>query len=252
MPLNSTAAIDKGFDATPDVVTDGAGLWIAAWSSGNTADGSLATDRDILIASSLDAGATWTDPAPLNSTAAADSNSDWTPRLATDGRGHWLAVWSSADNLDDTIGVDRDILVSRSSDNGRTWTPSKALNLNAAVDAREDSSPTLVTDGLGNWLVAWHAWGGLSYDDGSDADVVVAYSRDNGATWSVPMHANKQARQDEVDDILPGIATDGAGNWVALWQAFHVDAEMSGMNEWRVIAIQGRIEDRPDELATTE
>jgi len=250
MPLNTTAAVDKGFDASPDIVTDGAGLWIAAWSSGDSGDGKLGTDRDILISRSEDAGATWTDPAPLNSTAADDENSDWTPRLATDGRGNWVAVWSSADSLGDTIGVDRDILVSRSVDNGRTWGQAKALNLNAGVDSREDSSPTIVTDSLGNWLVAWHAWGGLSYDDGSDADVVVAYSRDNGASWSVPMHANPQARQDTVDDILPSLATDGAGHWVAMWQSFMPDESMTGETEWRVYAVQAHIADKPDELAT--
>ena len=42
--------------------------------------------------------------------------------VTTDGVGNWLAVWRSTENLGGTIGTDQDILVSRSSDAGATWT----------------------------------------------------------------------------------------------------------------------------------
>ena len=243
--LNSNAQKDTGFDATPDIATDGAGNWLSVWSSGDSRGGSIGTDRDILIARSADAGATWTGPAPLNSNATSDSNSDWSPRLATDGRGHWVAVWTSADSLGDAIGADRDVLTSRSRDNGTTWSQAKALNQNAAVDSREDSSPDIVTDGLGNWMVAWHAWGGFTYDDGSDADIVVSHSSDNGRTWSPPHDANRHARRDNVDDLLPGLATDGAGHWVAVWQSFHPPRSRTEDFEWRVLAARGAIGHEP-------
>ncbi len=240
-PLNTNAATDDGFDTSADIVTDGSGRWIAAWSAGDSRGASLGMDRDILIARSDDAGATWTDPAPLNSSATSDSNSDWSPRLASDGRGHWVAVWTSNDSLGDSIGVDRDVLMSRSSDNGNSWSPARALNLNAAVDSREDASPTIVTDGVGHWLVAWHAWGGFTYDDGSDADIVVAYSSDDGMTWSVPVHANTLADSDVVDDIQPGLATDGAGTWIAIWRAFYPPADLAASSEWRINAARATI-----------
>jgi len=240
-PLNTNAMVDRGFDTSPDIVTDGAGRWLVVWSSGESGGG-VGADRDLLIARSDDDGASWTDPAPLNSNATSDENSDWSPRLASDGRGHWVAVWTSADSLGEAIGVDRDVLISRSIDNGMSWSQARALNQNAAVDTREDSSPVIVTDGLGNWLVAWHAWGGFTYDDGSDADIVAAYSHDNGATWSVPVHANRRAQKDNVDDILPGLATDGAGHWVAVWQSFHPPSVAAGASEWRVVAVRGTIE----------
>ena len=249
IPLNNNAATDKGFDATPDIVTDASGRWLAVWSSGDSRGGKIGADRDILIARSDDNGATWSDPAPLNSNATSDENSDWTPRLASDGRGTWIAAWSSADSLGDTIGVDRDILVSRSTDNGRSWSPVRALNSNAAVDAREDSSPSIASDGLGNWLVAWHAWGGLTYSDGSDADIALVYSSDDGETWSPPIHLNQGSGSDTVDDLLPALATDGAGRWVAVWQAFHPPDDTGKNSEWRILASPGVLENAADARA---
>jgi Neuraminidase (sialidase) len=242
MPLNNNASADKGFDTSPDIVTDASGRWLCAWSAGDSGIQGIGTDRDILIARSDDKGATWTDPAPLNSNATSDENSDWTPRLASDGRGNWVAVWSSADSLGDTIGVDRDILVSRSTDNGTSWSTARALNRNAAGDAREDAAPSIASDGTGNWLVIWQAWGGLSYRDGSDADIAVAYSMDDGASWTDPVHINEHAMSDDVDDILPSLATDGAGHWVATWQSFHPPDETAKTSEWRLLAAAGLLE----------
>ena len=247
--LNNTATTDKGFDTSPDIVTDASGRWLAAWSAGDSGIASIGTDRDILIARSDDAGATWSDPAPLNSNATSDENSDWTPRLASDGRGNWIAVWSSADSLGDTIGVDRDILVSRSMDNGSSWSTARALNRNAAVDAREDSAPTIASDGMGNWLVAWHAWGGLNYRDGSDADIAVAYSADDGTTWSEPVHINENPSRDGLDDLLPSLATDGAGHWLTVWQAFHPPDASVKTSEWRVLAAPGLLAGEAEPLA---
>ena len=55
--------------------------------------------------------------------------------MTTDGAGNWVAVWDSGDSLGGTIGTDHDILVSRSSDAGATWTAPAALNTNAATDS---------------------------------------------------------------------------------------------------------------------
>ena len=44
------------------------------------------------------------------------------PQVTTDGAGNWVAVWDSYDTLGGTIGTDYDILVSRSTNNGATWT----------------------------------------------------------------------------------------------------------------------------------
>ena len=235
-PLNNNAPTDKGRDSSPDIITDASGRWLAAWSSADSGLEGIGADRDILIAHSDDNGAAWSDPAPLNSAATSDDNNDWTPRMASDGRGHWIAVWSSADSLGDTIGVDRDILISVSTDNGDTWSASRALNRNAAVDSAEDSAPVIVSDGLGNWIVAWSAWGDLGYAAGSDADIAIAYSADDGASWTEPTHINDRAAGDAVDDLLPALATDGRGHVVGVWQSFNPPDENAKDSEWRILA----------------
>jgi hypothetical protein len=236
MPLNNNATTDKGFDSSPEVITS---VGAAVVVGGRFGIQGIGTDRDILIARSDDMGATSTDPAPLNSNATSDENSDWTPRLASDGRRKWVAVWSSADSLGETKGVDRDILVSRSADNGDSWSTARALNRNAAVDSREDASPAIASDGTGSWLVIWHAWGGLNYRDGSDADIAIAYSVDDGQSWSEPVHINERPMSDGIDDLLPSLATDGVGHWVAAWQSFQPPDETTKASEWRVLAAPG-------------
>jgi Neuraminidase (sialidase) len=163
--------------------------------------------------------------------------------VATNRRGDWVAVWSSTEDVDGLLGTDRDVFVSRSSDNGQSWSKSGPLNTNAADDPREDSSPVIVTDGVGNWLSIWHAWGGLTYLDGSDADIIVAYSRDAGRTWSDPAPINRESSEDEGDDLFPGIATDDSGHWVAIWQTFFSIPGNVTESEWRVVAAPGAIED---------
>jgi len=106
--LNANAAIDAGNDRRVRVITDGSGSWIAVWESDNSLGGTLGTDWDVLVARSSDHGATWPFPAALNANADSDVGDDLRPRVATDGAGHWVAVWYSNDALGGTAGNDED------------------------------------------------------------------------------------------------------------------------------------------------
>ncbi|NIU61853.1 MAG: hypothetical protein GWN66_11330, partial [Pseudomonas stutzeri] len=145
--LNSNAASDSGDDDVPSVATDGAGNWVAVWTSAEDLGGTIGTDKDILVSRSSDDGATWTAPAELHSHFAADDGNDqlYSP-LATDGAGNWLVVWASHDDLDDLgwdLGPDSDILCSRSTDNGATWSAPAPVN----SDAETDRTDSLGSDG---------------------------------------------------------------------------------------------------------
>ncbi|MFH0793093.1 MAG: hypothetical protein V2A74_03575, partial [bacterium] len=50
--LNSNAATDSSYDQSPQVTTDGAGNWVAVWSSDNSLGGTIGPDFDILVARS--------------------------------------------------------------------------------------------------------------------------------------------------------------------------------------------------------
>ncbi len=175
VPLNSNAATDSGTDHFPQVATDGFGNWVAIWSSTDSLGGTIGTDYDILVARSIDNGATWTPPVPLNSNAASDTGHDRYPQvLLTDGNGSWVASWSSTDMLGGTVGSDFDILVSRSKDNGATWTAPQPLNTNAATDVGTDVICRMDQDARGNWVALWYSNDGLGGSFGNDNDILFA------------------------------------------------------------------------------
>jgi len=217
--LNTNAASDLGVDTYSEVTTDGAGHWLAVWNSSDDLGGTIGTDRDILVARSTDNGATWTDPAALNTNAATDSGGDWWPQVTTDGAGHWLAVWYSYDTLGGTIGTDQDILVARSTNNGATWTAPAPLNTNAGADSEYDTHPQVATDGGSNWVAVWQSVDSLDGTIGEDGDVLLARSTNNGATWTAPAPLNSSAAADSEVDEQPALTTDRAGNWLAVWMS---------------------------------
>ena len=221
--LNTNAATDTGIDLVSDVTTDGAGNWVAVWYSNENLGGAIGTDYDVLVARSTDNGATWTAPVALNTNAYTDADLDFRPQLTTDGGGNWLAVWESVNSLGGTVGYDYDIFVSRAVADTSwpwTWTAPVTLNTNADTDAGPDWNPQLTTDGAGNWLAVWRSQEILLGGNlGLDWDILVARSTDNGATWTAPAALNTNAATDTGDDDAPQLATDQAGNWVAVWES---------------------------------
>jgi len=219
-PLNTNAATDESNDWYPQLRTDALGTWVAVWHSIDSLGNTIGTDRDILVARSLDAGITWSPPVPLNTTAETDTGEDRTPQLATDGQGSWIAVWPSTEDLGDSIGSDYDILMARSLDGGVTWTPPTPVNTNAATDSRDDLVAQLAVSSQGNWVVVWASEDTLGGTIGTDSDILVARSSDGGVTWSPPEPANANAVADAYPDFRPQVAIDTLGRQVLMWQSY--------------------------------
>jgi len=217
-PLDPAAASDGGSEGQAAVATDGLGTWVALWQANAALGGTLGADFDVLVARSTDGGASWSAPAPLHANAAADAGADATPRLAADGAGAWVAVWSSRDSLGGTKGTDADVLFVRSLDGGATWSAPSLVHANGAGDAGHDAEPQVVHDGAGGWVVAWQSSDTLGGTKGADNDIVVATSPD-GAAWSAPMPIHPSAASDASSDTAPSLASNGRGGLVAVWQA---------------------------------
>lgn len=217
--LNSSATGNIGLNFEPDLAADEEGNWLAVWQSGDSLGGTIGTESDILLARSMDAGATWTAAAALNANAASDSGADSKPRIAIDGAGTWIAVWESEDTLDGTIGSDPDILLARSLDTGATWTAPVALHANAGFDTGTDSNPAIATDAAGTWIAVWESDDPLGGTIEADTDILVSRSTDGGVSWTTPEPVHSNAMTDTEADANPAIAADGAGNWGVVWNS---------------------------------
>jgi hypothetical protein len=133
------------------------------------------------------------------------------PTIETDGAGNWMTVWGSP------IGTDRDLLISRSSDDGTTWTPAAALNSNAYDDSGDDSGVDLATDGTGFWLAVWGTRNSLDDTIGTDTDMVWARSFDFGTTWSFPQPVDPAIAAGDEPETYAYIASDGEDHWLLVW-----------------------------------
>jgi hypothetical protein len=224
--LNSNGTIDSWDDVNPQLVTDGAGNWVAIWMS-HYQPHIYGTDWDLFTARSTDNGETWSNPVLLNTDGATNSNSNWSPDLATDGLGNWIAVWDLRQNS----GIDDyDIYFARSTDNGATWTSPAILNPDGTSDDRYDSGAHVAADGGGNWVAVWDCFCAI---DGIDDDVFVSRSSDGGATWTSSALLNTNGTSDSGSDRHSAVTTDGAGNWVAVWYSTEDLGGVSG-NQYNV------------------
>jgi hypothetical protein len=216
--VNTNAAVDAGNDFEPQIAIDGSS-WVVAWTSDDDLGGTIGTDYDIVYARSADGGASWSAPAPLNSYAASDASMDYAASLASDGAGRLIAAWQSQENLGGTIGTDGDVLFSISDDGGLSWSAAQALNGNAASDSGADGDVELATDAAGHWAAVWTSNDTLGGTTGSDYDLLVARSADNGSTWTLPEAMIASAATDDGHDRNAALATDGAGTWITLWES---------------------------------
>ncbi|HYC56696.1 MAG TPA: sialidase family protein [Candidatus Binatia bacterium] len=138
---------------------------------------------------------------------------DREPRLATDGDGTWIAVWTSGNSLSGTIGGDNDVLYARSTDGGRSFTPPSPIN-DAVGDTYtllgsewgvQDRRADIATDGNGTWTVVWYR------DAGVYRYITVSRSTDDGVSWGTGQDIG-------IRSTSPSIATDGAGTWIIAWR----------------------------------
>ena len=223
-PLNIDAAEDARRDSCPRLANDREGNWIAVWDAYEPSLTRRWGSRVLFHARSADDGATWSAPSRLRSNQPDAGIGDLSPRIAVNGLGQWLTVWSSSDDIDDTIGIDHDILFAMSQDDGTTWSVAQPLNTNAASDNGHDYSAEMASDGNGNWIVVWTSSEDLNGTIGTDLDILFSRSSDGGSSWSEPQPLNSNASSDDPNspssnEAFPHIATDGMGNWVAAWNS---------------------------------
>ncbi|MCA9253274.1 MAG: exo-alpha-sialidase [Phycisphaerales bacterium] len=160
----------------------------------------------------------------LNNDATRDSGNDQQPSIATDQKGNWVAVWQTVQE-GGTNNNDRvEVRWANSADGGRTWSAPATLLTDGRTSGADDESPVIVTDGKGNWVVAWISPLSGSADHGGTAsDVLVARSTNNGQTWGQPVRIATPPQDIAEGAVQPtdhdvALATDG-DVWILLWSS---------------------------------
>jgi len=154
----------------------------------------------------------------VNTDGESDDRGDREPFVLPGENGLWSVFWSAWDAPDGSPDGDLDIYLSRSTDDGRTWSPPSQIGANAATDLGNDSAVAVASDGEGNLVAIWSSTENLTGTINTDEDVFVATSDDEGLTWSAPAILNSGASSDNWPDQQPAIVTDGQGTWIAAWK----------------------------------
>lgn len=178
----------RGTSESPEIAVDSANNIYLVWQDDAPANG------DIFCSKSADGGATWS--APVN----VSNNYGYSGYAAIDldSSNNLHVVWQ------DTTPENVDILYSKSSDGGVTWS--------STVDISNDSGssylPAIAVDLGNNIHVVWY---GLV---GGDGEVFYSKSTDGGATWSAAVNVSKTTTSSQEFAIAVDSGTNIHVAWV--------------------------------------
>jgi len=138
---------------------------------------------------------------PFSVAKNVSNNSDFsfTPQTAVDSSGNIFIVW------EDDASNNNNILFSRSSDGGATFSTPKIIS----NSTRFPFDPRIAVDSHNGINVVWN-------DDGpGNLDILFSRSTDGGTTFSTPVNVS----HDPDSSSSPQIATDSAGNIFVTWES---------------------------------
>lgn len=158
-----------------------------------------------------------------------DSHAD----LWTNGPNSWLASWHQigANQAGGGRLYVQDVLLSRTTDGGESWSPPVSMNLAAHVNPELDGL-RIVGDDAGHWVAIWNMTDeefGRTGIELTRGDVLLSYSLDNGSTWTTSRRMNPDVSVYQARDFRPDVATNGQGAWIAVWQSRIQDFEINGI-----------------------
>ena len=147
------------------------------------------------------------------------------PGLARSRKGILLAVYDIRYNHSGDLPANIDVGVSRSTDGGRTWSDVKIAIDDSKIDpslgaTRGVGDPAILVDEKTGriWVAAiWshrHSiWGSKSGDNSPEAcgQLVLAYSDDDGLTWSSPINITEQTKNKDWRILF-----NGPGNGICM------------------------------------
>jgi len=191
-------------------------------------------DTEIAIGTSTDDGETWTTDNNISGAVNAGSHNQGV-NIGTGPNGEVYAVWAIYDGWptdESAIGM------SKSVDGGVTWETATRIITNirgirtteTSKNMRVNSFPVCAVDNSngpdrGSIYVTWANIGTPGVNSGSDIDVYVIKSTDQGATWSEAIKVNQDEAGLGKEHYFPWIACDAANG--ALSVIFYDDRNVS-------------------------
>jgi BNR repeat protein len=164
-------AIEAHGEAPPQLAADSSGAISVLYTVGKEVPGQRWPVSALRFVRSTDRGRSWSEPVTVNDGTEFGSHNFHALTVAPDGA--LLATWLEARQGKSGVWL------SRSSDDGRTWSENRAIYSDPTCPCCR-TSVALSADGT--IYVAWRA-----ILDGDVRDVVVTRSSDGGNSWSAPV-----------------------------------------------------------------
>lgn len=187
--------------------------WTLTWS------GPSGTESDVFAIVSTDGGASWSATATAAS-GPADTASDERVSLARMPSGKLAAVWERRQpGGDSDVWANIGVVAS----GGVTWGTARALHPREGAFLSDDRAPSIASDSDGNLVAIWENAGG--FEDavagplGTEGDLLVARSLDEGVTWSEPDALRGEFGMDIELDRGVAVASFGENGFFATWEA---------------------------------
>jgi len=176
-------------------------------------------NENIVLSRSTDNGESWSQKVNI-SQAINTSGHHQGVNISTGPNGEVYAVWTIYDNWpndENSMGM------ARSFDGGETWEPAYRIidnikgirNSGVPQNMRVNSFPVMAVDASngpnsGNIYVVWTNTGVPGTNTGSDRDVYMIKSEDEGITWSDPIRVNQDPIDQGKAHYLPWITCDAS------------------------------------------
>ncbi|MFH1120746.1 MAG: T9SS type A sorting domain-containing protein [Bacteroidota bacterium] len=176
-------------------------------------------DAQIEINRSSDQGLTWSTPVNISTAVNAGSHNQGV-NISTGPNGEVYAAWAIYDEWpsDETA-----IGMAKSLDGGATWQPATRIINNirgirtssTGKNMRVNSFPSMAVDisnsvNRGSLYITWANIGTPGINTGSDIDIYMSKSTDQGVTWSIPAKVNQDPPGSGKQHYFPWIACDPA------------------------------------------
>lgn len=214
---DATSPVSGGSEShtTPSIAADGKGNLVLV----SVSTGEFGADKDIIVSSSNDNGATWSNASLLIDNNAED---DIDPMVATDKNGTWVVVWSSGADLQSATTSDKDIFYVTSTNNGNAWGDPVLLNKEGTTDGTNDDTSPQISMVADKWTVAWATTHNTS-DVGTDIEIFSIHSANAGESWNAPVLVSKVGDdENSSDDTLPRMSINESGRGVLIWSGVDV------------------------------